>query len=67
MVFLYSFNFYEKILSANSENHDQIPHYVVSDLGLHYLPMFIISDTGLIGVIKFHRSAEARLSLSLLV
>ena len=31
--------------NANSVNHDQMPHSVVSDLGLHCLPMFFLWHT----------------------
>ena len=31
--------FCSKILLSNNVDPDQLPHYVVSDLGLHYLPM----------------------------
>ena len=33
------FYFCWKILLANNEDPDQMPHYVASDLGLHCLPM----------------------------
>ena len=33
-----------KILLANSEDLDQTPHYVASDLGLHCLPMTLFRD-----------------------
>ena len=36
------FNFLWKILSANNVDPDQMPHYVVSDLGLHFLPMTLL-------------------------
>ena len=39
-VLLLSFYFGWKILSANSVDPDQMPHYVASDLGLHCLPFF---------------------------
>ena len=30
----------QKLLLANSEDTDQMPHYAASDLGLHCLPMY---------------------------
>ena len=33
------FCFRWQILLANNVDPDQMPHYVASDLGLHYLPM----------------------------
>ena len=30
----------QKLLLANSADLDQMPHYAVSDLGLHCLPMY---------------------------
>ena len=41
--FSFLFKFY-KIMQANSGDPDQTPHYVVSDLGLCYLPMSHIKD-----------------------
>ena len=37
-----SFHFGWKILLANSVDPDQMPHDVVSDLGLHCLPMTLL-------------------------
>ena len=36
-ILLLLFYFLWKILSVNSEDPDQMPHYVASDLGLHCL------------------------------
>ena len=40
-------------MQANSGDPDQMPHYVVSDLGLSYLPMSHIKDARHIWV-KMH-------------
>ena len=41
-VLLLLLNFLWKILLANNLDPDQMPHYVVSDLGLHCLPMTLL-------------------------
>ena len=38
-IFSFLFEFLYKIMQANSEDPDQMPHSVASDLGLHCLPM----------------------------
>ena len=37
--FSFLFKFSKKTIQANSGDPDQTPHFVASDLGLHYLPM----------------------------
>ena len=39
--FTFLFKFQLNILSANSGDTDQTPHSMVSDLGLHCLPIFV--------------------------
>ena len=46
--FSFLFKFYYNILLANSGNPDKTQRFVVSDLGLHYLPMPHKKDTMLI-------------------
>ena len=36
------FNFSWKIMLSNNVDPGQLPHYVVSDLGLHCLPMTLL-------------------------
>ena len=36
------YSIFDGNLLANSVDPDQMPHYVVSDLGLHYLPMTLL-------------------------
>ena len=42
LVLFCHFYFLWKILLANNVDPDQMPHYVVSDLGLHCLPMTLL-------------------------
>ena len=37
-------------MQANNGNPDQTPHFVVSDLGLHYLPMTKKRTLGMYGL-----------------
>ena len=56
------FSFFSN-LYANSEDPDQTPHYAVSDLGLHCLPLSHKKDIGLIWV-KNMSAVEAIWSVS---
>ena len=38
------------VLYANSVNPDQTPRSAASDLGLHYLPLSLLWDTGINGL-----------------
>ena len=56
--------FLRKILLANNEHPDQMPHYVASDLGLHCLPFYGFScNNGLKGYTIYVSKQSQKLTL----
>ena len=47
---------------ANTEDPNQMPHYVASDLGLHCLPMTLLPDKNGLGENGFSQSLRSLLS-----